>query len=379
MKVEKIIVIVCTMLLTMFGLALNASVITTNSSFFVKSVFVVFLGLGIMLFIVRFFNLNYLKNGFIYVFSGIVLILLLVYILRYGKVINGASRWLYIGGFSLQVSEFAKLYIVTMLSYVIYKYYKNETIQLFAYGTVLFISMLVLLEPDLGMSVFFVIVSTLMFYLAGLFNLAKIKFIGITFGVAIVTVMIGYSFSSKIHNKINSMVSYQSSRIERYVDMVLHKNETLGVNPWSSSDGYAGAYSEQYFKVKRAIENATWLGSGFSQGSYTKYLPAKHNDYISVLALEESGIAGVLVLGFLFLTLFLAIIKISFSSESVFDHYITLGIGIMIFLQALLHFGVNFQIFPEKGISLPFVSYGGSSYLTNIIMIGLVLKARIKG
>jgi len=376
MRPEKVIVIVCVILLTVFGLALNASVITTNSSFFVKSIFVVFLGFGIMLGIIRFFNFNYLKNGFLYVVAGILLIALLVYILRYGKVINGASRWLYIGGFSLQVSEFAKLYIITMLSYVIYKYYKNESMQLFAYSVVLLISLLVLLEPDLGMSVFFVIVSTLMFYVAGLFNFAKIKFLGITFGILFFTVMVGYSFSSKVHRKINSMISYQSSRIERYVDMVFHKDENANAN---QPLGYAGFYSEQYFKVKRAIENATWLGSGFSQGSYTKYLPARHNDYISVLALEEAGIAGVLILGILFITLFLAIIKISFSAESVFEHYITLGIGIMIFLQALLHFGVNFQVFPEKGISLPFVSYGGSSYLTNIIMIALVLKARVKG
>ena len=73
------------------------------------------------------------------------------------------------------------------------------------------------------------------------------------------------------------------------------------------------------------------------------------------------------------------IAKISFSTESVFVHYITLGIGFVIFIQALLHFGVNFQVLPEKGISLPFVSYGGSSYLSNIIMVALVMKARVKG
>ena len=193
-----------------------------------------------------------------------------------------------------------------------------------------------------------------------------------------------YLTSSVFQAKISNMLSYQVSRVERFREMVFPYYVNWDISKLQvklepiKAKGVNG-YSEQSQKVKQAIENATWLGSGLSQGYFTKYLPAKHNDYIAVLALEELGIVGVSIMGFLFLVLFFAITKIAFSTESVFVHYITLGIGFLIFIQALLHFGVNFQVLPEKGISLPFVSYGGSSYISNIIMIALVLKARVKG
>ena len=384
MKIEKIIIVGITILLTFFGLLLNASVITTNGTFFIKSVVIVGVGVFLFLFILRFFKYDYLKNDWLYIAGGIGLILLLVYILFAGKRINGAQRWLFIGPFSLQVSEFAKLYIILMVSYVIYRYHKNEIVQLIAYITVIFISVLVFFEPDLGMSVFLFLAGWLLFVVAGMFNKIKVKVSAGIFVSGLVIVLALYVFSGAFQKKVNSMLSYQVARLERFRELVfpyqvkfnLHKMQ-FKLEPIKID--LRGEYSEQSSKVRKAIENATWLGSGLSQGYYTKYLPAKHNDYIAVLALEELGIVGVTIMGLLYLVLFFTIAKISFSTESVFVHYVTLGIAFVIFIQALFHFGVNFQVLPEKGISLPLVSYGGSSYISNIIMIALVMKARVKG
>ncbi len=384
MNLEKTIVAVSTIILTFLGLLLNASVITTNSMFFFKSMVIVSIGIFLLLIIIKFFRYEYLKNDWIYILGGLLLISLLIYILIAGKKINGAQRWLFLGPFSLQVSEFAKLYVVLMVSYVIYKYHKSETVQLIAYFTVCLICVLILFEPDLGMSVFIFITGSLLFIVAGMFNRVKLKASLVMALTGLIIAFTLYIFSTKFQERVNSMMSYQLNRVERFREMVFPykldidvSNLQVKLDPIKIDN--TGVYSEQSSKVRRAIENATWLGSGLSQGYFTKYLPAKHNDYIAVLALEELGIVGVSLIGFLFLIMFFAIAKISFSTESVFVHYITLGIGFVIFIQALLHFGVNFQVLPEKGISLPFVSYGGSSYLSNIIMIALVMKARVKG
>ena len=384
MNLEKTIVAVSTIILTFLGLLLNASVITTNSMFFFKSMIIVGIGIFLLLIIIKFFRYEYLKNDWIYILGGLLLISLLIYILVAGKKINGAQRWLFLGPFSLQVSEFAKLYVVLMVSYVIYKYHKSETVQLIAYFTVCLICVLILFEPDLGMSVFIFITGSLLFIVAGMFNRVKIKASFVMALTGLIVAFALYVFSTKFQERVNSMMSYQLNRVERFREMVFPYKLDIDISKLQIKldpikIDNTGFYSEQSSKVRRAIENATWLGSGLSQGYFTKYLPAKHNDYIAVLALEELGIVGVSLIGFLFLIMFFAIAKISFSTESVFVHYITLGIGFVIFIQALLHFGVNFQVLPEKGISLPFVSYGGSSYLSNIIMIALVMKARVKG
>ncbi|BBB32800.1 cell division protein FtsW [Thermotomaculum hydrothermale] len=384
MNFEKLIVAISTIVLTFFGLLLNASIITTNSTYFFKSVIIVVIGLVLLMLIIKFFKYEYLLYDWIYAVGGVVIISLLIYILIAGKKINGAQRWLFIGPFSLQVSEFAKLYVVILVSYVIYKFHKNEVVQLIAYLTVCIICALILFEPDLGMSFFIFVIGSLLFFIAGLYNRVKIK---ASFGLLTAGILVAfalYFLSSTFKNKVDSMKSYQLNRIERFRAMIFPYKVDLNISKMQvkfdpiTVDTSSG-YSEQSLKVKQAIENATWLGSGLSQGYFTKYLPAKHNDYIAVLALEELGIVGISLIGLLFLIMFFAITKISFSTESVFVHYITLGIAFVIFMQALLHFGVNFQVFPEKGISLPLVSYGGSSYISNIIMIALVMKARVKG
>ncbi len=382
MKIEKLLVFISTMLLTIIGLVLNASVLTTNSLFFFKSVIIVFLGMAVFLAIYYFFKFEYLKHWWIYAIGGVGMFVLLVLTLTVGPEINGAHRWIDLGPFLFQPSEFAKLYAVLLISFVIYKYPKDETKQLSAMFTVLLMCLLIYFQPDFGMSFFIFIISMLMFFVAGMLSRIKLKFLAASFGVLFLVFMVLFVFSSKFHEKVERMASYQLKRVDRYFQQIFpYKVSVRGLNvELEPADSYDfNPFNEQSLKVRQAIINATWLGAGISQGSYTKYLPAKHNDYIAVLAMEEMGIVGVMFIGFLFLVLFVSILTISFNSESVFVHYITLGIGFILFLQALFHFGVNFQVLPEKGIALPFVSYGGTSYLANITMIALVLKARVKG
>ena len=382
MKIEKLLVFISTMFLTIIGLVLNASVLTTNSLFFFKSVIIVFLGLAVFLAIYYFFKFEYLKHWWVYLLGGFGMFVLLILTLTIGPEINGAHRWIDMGPFLFQPSEFAKLYAVLLISFVIYKYPKDETRQLTALFTVLLMCVLIYFQPDLGMSFFIFIISMLMFFVAGMLSRVKLKFLAGSFAAALFLFVVLFAFSSAFREKLERMASYQLKRVDRYFQQIFpYKVSIEGLNvklePAENFD--FTPFSEQSLKVREAIMHATWLGAGISQGSYTKYLPAKHNDYIAVLAMEEMGIIGVMFIGFLFLVLFVSILTISFNSESVFVHYITLGIGFILFLQALFHFGVNFQVLPEKGIALPFVSYGGTSYIANITMIALVLKARVKG
>ncbi len=384
MEFEKIIIFVSTILLTLYGLLLNASVITTDVHYFIKTLIIVGIGGITMFLILMFFRFEYLKKGWVYIVGGIILIALLAYVDIFGKESGGARRWIYIGSFSLQVSEFVKVYLILMISYVIYNFHKNEIIQLIAYLVVIIMCILIYFEPDLGMTIFIFTTSSLLFFIAGLFSKTKIKMLLSLLLFAIILIPILYHYSPKFQKKINDMLTYQSQRVKRFKNTVFPYKVNFSFVPFKLKlepvkPPHYDEYAEQSNIVKQAIENATWLGSGLSQGYFTKFLPERENDYITVLALEELGILGVSIIGVLFLAMFISIIMIGLNADSVFTHYVVIGIGFVIFIQALLHFGVNFQVLPEKGISLPFVSYGGSSYLSNIIMVSIVLKARTKG
>ncbi|GEM_PF-2142939 len=392
MNLDKAVVFVSTIFLTFFGLLLNASVITTQRKYFFKEVLLVSLGIVVFVLVLRFFEFDILKKRWIYIVGGIILFLLLTYLLIFGKPMNNARRWLYIGPISIQVSEIVKLYVISLIAYSIYKYPRDTLMQCIVYAFILVLSVLILFEPDLGMSFFIVFISTVLFVVANMYDRKKVVIV-ISF-VAIISVLLvffyflpdklakRFRFTKMAKARVVSMVSYQKRRVIRFTRKFFPYKIDFDFSHFSlkllpRTYEREIAYSMQSSKVKEAIENATWFGAGLSQGSLTKYLPERQNDYISVLALEETGILGVCILGFLFLIMFISILRIGLNSDSVFVQYLVTGIGFVIFVQALLHFGVNFQVLPEKGISLPFVSYGGTSYLINITMIAMVLKARV--
>jgi cell division protein FtsW len=144
-------------------------------------------------------------------------------------------------------------------------------------------------------------------------------------------------------------------------------------DPWSDplDKGY------QAVNALMAIGNGGWFGTGLGGGVHKSYVPEPHNDYIFSILAEEFGFIGIVVVLFLFAWLVKCAFTIGFNADKVKQHYgayLAYGIGFWIGFQALFHIGVNMALLPPKGLTLPFISYGGSSLLIAFVAMAFLMR-----
>jgi len=283
----------------------------------------------------------------------ILALLVIVLIPGLGKEINGSSRWIGVGSINIQVSELAKLVIFLYLAGYMVRHdkklmtstsYKPMLMPLFVLAL---FGALLLLEPDFGTVVVVFATGLAMLFLGGvrLVQLA-VLLLGIIV-LMILTLMTG---------------GYRIRRVMSFFD------------PWKDSTG-AGY---QTTNALMAIGDGGWFGSGLG-GSVQKqfYLPEAHNDYIFAVLADELGFIGIAITLGLFAWLVQRAFVIGFKADKAqqyYGAYVAYAVGFWMGFQALFHIGVNLDVLPPKGLTLPFMSYGGSSMLVSLIAMGILMR-----
>lgn len=294
------------------------------------------------------------KHGMSLMLGSIVL-LGVVLIPGIGHTVNGSTRWLNFGLFTFQISEVSKLLLIIYLSGYLVR--RSEELQTNTMGFIkpmlvlAFASGLLILEPDFGAAAVLLLTGLGLMFLGGVrFG----QFLLFIMGTLVIMTLLAVSSP------------YRMSRITSFVD------------PWA--DPFNSGF--QLTQSLIAIGNGGWFGSGLG-GSIQKlfYLPEAHTDFLFAIYAEEFGLAGTVFLVLLF-ALFAArcfsIGKMALLGRQAFGAYLAYGVGLLITIQAIINIGVNLGTFPTKGLTLPFVSYGGNSLLCMSFAVGLVLRVYLE-
>jgi len=275
----------------------------------------------------------------------------LLAVLLVGTEVNGSHRWLRLGPFNMQPSEFAKLAIVLFLaSYLVRRQEEViDTIKGFIKPLVILsaFALLLLLQPDLGSTVVIVVIMMGMLFIA---DAKLISFIGIAVSLlAVIVVLIVTS-------------PYRMARVFGFLD------------PWS--DPFGRSY--QLTQSLMAFGRGGWFGQGLGNSvQKLEYLPEAHTDFIMAILAEELGFVGVtivIILEFVLVYKAFTIGKKALLQNSIFSGYVAIGIAIWFAFQSAVNVGAASGIAPTKGLTLPLVSYGGSSLLTIALAVGLLLR-----
>lgn len=278
---------------------------------------------------------------------------LLALVLVLGREVSGAKRWFRIGFFSFQPSEFAALAVIIYVADFISR--KANQVKSFWHGLMPIlailgcVSLLILRQPDLGTTLSICVVVFIMLFIGGL-RLAYL--------VSLIVAATPALYLLIAH------VSYRSRRIVAFL------------NPWADPQGSG-------FQI---IQSQLALGSGgiFGEGlghSRQKlfYLPAAHTDFIFSIIGEELGLVGTLCIILLFLWFIRLALKIINNTHDRFGYFLAVGIVSMLVLRTMVNIGVSIGILPTKGLPLPFISYGGSSFMFDLIGVGLLLNIARQG
>lgn len=309
-------------------------------------------GLGLLIAMMIFkIRLVYWEKSGMFLLAISFALVMLVLVPGIGKTVNGSTRWIPIGILNLQVSEIVKLFLMVYVAGYLVRHGDEVRSSLLGFIKPMImvglVCMFLLLEPDFGASV--VIMATVlgMTYLAGV-RFTQFAAVLTMFGAAATLLVVSSPY-----------------RLERL---------TAFVNPWA--DPFDTGF--QLTQSLIAIGSGGWTGAGLG-GSVQKlfYLPEAHTDFLFAVLAEELGLIGVVVVISLYTALVFRAFMIARKAESCgnqFASYLSYGIGIWLGLQAYINIGVNMGVLPTKGLTLPLMSYGGSSLIVVSASIGLLLR-----
>jgi rod shape determining protein RodA len=306
-----------------------------------------------LLFLPIFFFILMLQPRFIFNITEIILICIvigLIITLFFGYAGMGARRWIRVGGFNLQISEFAKIALVLFMAKYFHKLNAEKTIGLFRSIVPLIISLLffllVAIQPDLGTAIIILTLGLIAIFYAGI-NLIYPLLSLIVLGLA----------SPFLWTLLKP---YQQNRVMIFLNPDL---DPLG-------KGY------HIIQSKIAIGSGGMRGNGFLGGSQSSldFLPEKETDFVFAIFSEQFGFTGSMIILGLFLLFFLIPILKSFSLTQVFNKLILFVLSFKIFFEFLINISMTIGLVPVVGVALPFMSYGGSSLLSNMIICALLMN-----
>lgn len=284
-----------------------------------------------------------------------IALLVLVLIPSIGREVNGSRRWLPLGPINVQVAEFIKLFAIIYIADYLQRHHgqlKGSFFKIFAPLVLLAVAAgLLIVQPDLGSVV--VILSTVlaMLFLGG----ARLDVFAVLIG------LLAAGFSAAVF-----FAPYRMLRLQSFMD------------PWA--DQFGSGF--QLTQALIAFGRGDWLGVGLGSSMQKLfYLPEAHTDFLYSILAEELGLIGamsVLVLFLLFIWRALAIGRAAELAGQVFSSQIAYGIGIWLGLQACVNMGVNMGALPTKGLTLPLMSYGGSSLVIVCIAIALLFRVDLE-
>ena len=302
-----------------------------------------------LMFVIAFIPSQFFMKYSVLSFILGIFALILVKIIGSGSV----QRWISFGSINFQPSEIMKLALILILAKYFDHISKIQLNKLIPYIIPILIIMipgfLVISQPDLGTGLTII-----------LLGLSILFFVGISMKLVIFSILISISSIPFIWQQL---YEYQKNRILVFLNPEM---DSLG-------SGY------QIIQSKIAIGSGGLFGKGYLLGTQSRlnYLPEKHTDFIFTLISEELGFLGSISIILVFCLLIASIMKISFKVESLFSKVVVFGIGFLIFLYLSLNIGMVCGLLPVVGAPLPLVSYGGTSLLTVLIGVGIVLSINI--
>lgn len=345
--------LIAVFLLSLMGLAAIYSVDLSRGSsltYFRKQL--VSLGLGVAIFVWASLRQHtfwrYLAKWW-YLLS----LILLVLVLAIGSAIRGTRGWFSAFGFSFQPSELAKVGLILMMAYIISRFGRRYERPLFFFGTavVAFVPMvLVLVQPALGSA-----------FLLGLIWLAMVWAVGarrLFLALLIIAMVVGsvgaWTFVLK---------DFQKERISTFLD--------------PARDPLKSGYNINQSII--AVGAGKWFGRGLGYGSQSqlRFLPEAQTDFIFSVIAEELGFAGVLAMLVIYAVFFWRLLVLIKESRDDFSGALGIGILVLFFGQFFINVSANIGLLPIAGVTLPFISYGGSSLIINFLLIG-ILESQIK-
>jgi cell division protein FtsW len=278
---------------------------------------------------------------------GFVTLLLLLSVIGFGHAGGGAARWLRIGPIHVQPSEMAKVSLVLWLAYSLER--KREQVKSFSIGMLphlIMAGLLVLLcmkQPDFGSSAVLLFLTFAMLFVAG----ARLGYLlgALMFGGAFAVWAIRFS-------------EYRWERIQAWFNMAEHRQDL--------------AY--QPFQAVMSFGSGEVTGLGLGKGLQVLYLPESHTDFISAIIGEELGFLGIMFLCVAYMVIVARGVRIAFKAEDEYGSLVAFGLSVLFGVQALVNLSVAMSVLPTKGLTLPFVSYGGSSLLVTSAAMGILLN-----
>lgn len=318
-----------------------ASRIGINTNIFIiKNLIFSFLAFGIIIVVSA---LNEKKIISISWISFSVLIFLMIIVLIFGSTNKGAKRWIYIFGFSLQPSEIIKPFFIVLTSFILTKFKKIENLHIIlALMLYIIVSFLLIMQPDIGM---LILISVIFFSELFLIMVQLKYFGGLASGVITGMVML-YLLFPHFHNRIN----------------IFFNSLFLG-----------GEKSYQVQKSLSAFSNGGLLGKGPLEGSIKNYIPDAHTDFIFSVIGEEFGAIVCIFIIFIFFYIAIRMMLKTIDDSDDFRYVAITCLSLQFLLQAVINIGVTLNLLPTKGMTLPLISYGGSSMIGTSITIGFLL------
>ena len=344
-------ILICTILLILIGLVALFSA-TQNAEYEELKKQIMWLCISIPIFIVVIFIDYEIVAKASPIFYGIFLILLIAVL--FTKSINGATSWFNIGSFSIQPSEFAKIFVILVFAKVVSKIEERGKKQIsrptrlsLALAVVVVPVALIIIQPDYGTALAFLVATVMILFTAGIDK----KYIITSILLVVILLPILYFFVLPDHAKTR-------------IDVFLNPN----LDPRGS--GY------NIIQSKLAIGAGELFGMGVLKGNQTQlgFLYPKTTDFIFAVIGEEMGFVATAGIVILYVILITKTIYVAKTAKDNLGSYIAMGIAGIFIFHMVENIGMTIGLLPITGVPLPFVSYGGSSMLTNLILIGLVLN-----
>ncbi len=290
-------------------------------------------------------------------FIGAIILLVAVLIPGIGREVNGAHRWIPLGPLSFQPSELMKL--ATLLYAADYTVRKQQHMQAFARGFVPMacalaaVGILLLLEPDLGAFMVIVAIAIGILFLGGINGKYFSSLLGVLVGTFLMLIWLS---------------PWRRARLFAYLD------------PWNDRNVYGSAYQLSHSLI--ALGRGEWLGVGLGSSiEKLHYLPEAHTDFLMAVVGEELGFVGVMLV----ITLFTVLIYRTFdigrqaiAMERTFAGLVAHGVAMWFGVQAFINMGVCLGLLPTKGLTLPLMSYGGSSIVMNLCALAMLIRVDLE-
>ena len=331
-------------------------------------------------------------NAYIFYAIGI---LLLVAVLLFGKKVGGHSSWIKIGFFSFQPSEIAKMSTILALS----RFLSDDETDIrsiphffIALGIAFFPALLIILQLDMGTTITcmsfiapMLIISGFDIYILMLFAFPLILMITgffniyfiIAFALLLFIILVAHHKKFQIHQLFVIGIGLATSLLtHRFAADILKPHQIDRIQTFLDpmNDPQGAGYN--VLQAKIAISSGGFLGKGFLHGTQTqlRFIPAQWTDFIFCVIAEELGFIGAALLLSLYLTLILRLIWAIFSIKNRFVELTLTGYVSLLFIHIVINTGMTIVLIPVIGVPLPFVSYGGSSLIGNMIMVGLAMN-----